>query len=111
MLNIDSEMQGSVAVISVAGRVDGLSAPQLDTALQKAISAKHYKIVVDIQQTEFMSSAGIRALLKARMDTQDKKGELRLAAPSEFILDSLKLVGLDKLFKIYGTRAEALAGF
>ncbi len=111
MVTINSELKGSVQVISVGGRVDGFSAPQLDTALQNAINAKHYKIVVDLAGTEFMSSAGMRALLKARMDAQDKKGELRLAAPSEFILDSLKLVGLDKLFHIYDTQDAALAGF
>jgi anti-sigma B factor antagonist len=111
MVTINSQMQNNVAVISVGGRVDGFSAPQLETALQEAISAKHYKIVVDLTSTEFMSSAGMRALLKARMDAQDKKGELRLASPSSFILDSLKLVGLDKLFKIFDTTDAALAEF
>lgn len=111
MITVNSEMQGNVSVIAVGGRVDGFSAPQLEKALDGAVSAKHYKIVVDLKETEFMSSAGMRALLKARMDAQDKKGELRLAAPSDFILDSLKLVGLDKLFHIYPTRADALANF
>lgn len=111
MLTINSEQQGHVSVIAVKGRVDGFSAPQLETALQDVIKAKQYKIIVDMSETEFMSSAGMRALLKARMDTQDKKGELRLAAPTPFIMDSLKLVGLDKLFKIYDTRDAALAGF
>ena len=111
MLTINSQLQGNVTVISVIGRVDGLSAPQLETALQDALNAKHYKIVVDLSETEFMSSAGMRALLKARIETQDKKSELRLAAPAPFIMDSLKLVGLDKLFKIYDTRDAALEGF
>lgn len=108
---ITSQQQGNVSIIAVQGRVDGFSAPELETALQEVIKAKRYKIVVDLAETEFMSSAGMRALLKARMDTQDKKGELRLAAPTTFILDSLKLVGLDKLFKIYDTRDAALEGF
>ncbi len=111
MLTIHSETQGNISVIAVQGRVDGFSAPQLETALQDAIKAKRYKIVVDLAETEFMSSAGMRALLKARMDAQEHKGELRLAAPTPFILDSLKLVGLDKLFKLYETRAAALAEF
>lgn len=108
---ITSQQQGNVSIIAVQGRVDGFSAPELETALQEVIKAKRYKIVVDLAETEFMSSAGMRALLKARMDTQDKKGELRLAAPTPFIMDSLKLVGLDKLFKIYDTRDAALDGF
>src|SRR5262249_2890469 len=111
MISINSQMQGNVEVISVSGRVDGFSAPQLDDALQNAVKAKHYKLVVDLHDTEFMSSAGMRALLKARLEVQDKKGELRLANPSPFILDALKLVGLEKLFKIYNSRPAALVDF
>jgi anti-sigma B factor antagonist len=83
----------------------------LDEALQNAIKAKQYKIVTDLSGTEFMSSAGMRALLKARIDVQDKKGELRIAGPSDDLLDSLKLVGLDKLFQIYPSRGAALHEF
>jgi anti-sigma B factor antagonist len=111
MLTVNSETQSNVQVINVNGRVDGFSAPQLDEALQSAIKAKHYKIVVDLQDTEFLSSAGMRALLKARVEVQDKKGDLRLANPSDFIMDALKLVGLDKLFKIYDSRQSALTSF
>lgn len=111
MVNITSETQGNVVVIGVSGRVDGFSAPQLDDALQNAIKARHYKIVTDLKGTDFMSSAGMRALLKARLEVQDKNGELRLAEPSDYLLDSLKLVGLDKLFHIYASREEALKGF
>lgn len=111
MLNVTSETKGNVAVIGVSGRVDGFSAPQLDDALQGAIKDKHNKIVVDLGGTEFMSSAGMRALLKARLEVQDKKGELRLAAPSDYLLDSLKLVGLDKLFHIYPSRDAAMTEF
>jgi anti-anti-sigma factor len=111
MVNITTEAKGNVAIIDVKGRVDGLSAPQLDEALQNAIKAKQYKLVADLSGTEFMSSAGMRALLKARIDVQDKKGELRLAGPSDYLLDSLKLVGLDKLFQIYPSRSAALHEF
>jgi anti-anti-sigma factor len=111
MLTVNSETQSNVQVINVNGRVDGFSAPQLDEALQSAIKGKHYQIVVDLQDTEFLSSAGMRALLKARVEVQDRKGDLRLANPSNFILDALKLVGLDKLFKIYDSRQAALTSF
>jgi len=110
-VNITSELQGNVQIISVTGRVDGSSAPQLDEALQAAMKAKHNKIMVDLSGTDFMSSAGMRALLKTRQEVQDRHGELRLVNPSPFISDSLKLVGLDKLFKIFPNREAALQGF
>lgn len=111
MLDIQSLRQGDVTIITLKGRVDGSNAPQLEVALQNALVAKQYKIVVDLSETSFVSSAGMRALLKARSETQDKRSELRLAALTPFILDSFKLVGLDKLFKLYDSRQAALADF
>lgn len=111
MVKITTQSEGSVVVINVAGRVDGLSAPELDDVLQKEIKDKSHKLVVDMTGTEFMSSAGMRALLKARLAVQDKHGDLRLAGLTDYILDSLKLVGLDKLFKIYKSAPEAVASF
>lgn len=106
-MEITTSTEGSARVLHVKGRVDGLSAPQLDEALQNAIRDKHYKLIVDVSGTEFMSSAGMRALLKARTETQDKKGDLRLAGASHYLLESLKLVGFDKLFKMFDSPAEA----
>jgi len=111
MVTVNSEMQGAVQVVQVDGRLDGFAAPQLETELQNAIKNKHNKIVVDLTKTEFLSSAGMRALLHARQQVQDKRGDLRLVGPSPYIFESLQLVGLDKLFKIFPTTAEALAGF
>ena len=111
MVSVTTQTEGNAEVIHVQGRVDGLSAPQLDDALQQAIHDKNYKLIVDMDGTEFMSSAGMRALLKARLAVQDKNGDLRLAGLSNYILDSLKLVGLDKLFKIYATRDQAVESF
>ncbi len=111
MLSVNTLAQGNAQVITVKGRVDGFTAPQLDEALQTALKAKKYNVVVDLGETEFMSSAGMRALLSARLALQDKSGDLRLAAPSDYLLDSLKLVGLDKLFKIYDSRNAAVASF
>lgn len=111
MLTVNTETQGNAQVISVTGRVDGFSAPQLDKALQQAIKDKQYKLIVDLSGTEFMSSAGMRALLAARVAVQEKRGDLRLAGASSYLLDSLKLVGLDKLFKIYDSRNAAVASF
>lgn len=111
MLNVQSETRKNVEYIRVIGRVDGFTAQQLESALDAAIKAKRYKIVVDFSETEFLASAGMRALLHARQQVQDHNGDVRLANMSDFIAQALKLVGLDKLFKIYDNADAALASF
>ncbi len=109
MVTVTSDMQGTTQVIHITGRVDGFSAPLLENELQTAIKNKHYKLIADLSATEFLSSAGMRALLHARQQVQDKHGDLKLAGLSENTTAALKLVGLDKLFKIYDTATQALA--
>lgn len=110
-MSIKNEVHDNKELIRVTGRIDGLSAPDLENALQAAIKAKRFKIVVDFTETEFLASAGMRALLHARQQVQDHKGDVRLARLSPFISDAFKLVGLDKLFKIYDSPEAALDSF
>ncbi len=113
MLTVQKEAVGPVDVIEVKGRVDGSTAPQLDDALQESLKKGRYRIVVDFSETSFLSSAGMRALLRARQQVQDRRrhGDVRLAKMSPFIQDAFKLVGFDKLFKIYEDREAALNSF
>ena len=46
-----------VSLVEVAGRVDSSTAPQLEQALQSLIDTGHYNIIVNLSETEYMSSA------------------------------------------------------
>jgi anti-sigma B factor antagonist len=113
MLSIRKEQEGPVDVIHVNGRVDAFSAEQLDQALQESIKSKRYRIVVDFSETEFLASAGLRALLRARQQVHEgrRNGDVRLTNLSERLSEALKLVGFHSLFKIYGNRQEAVGSF
>ena len=112
MLTIHRETQGNVEIIHPRGRIDGFTAPQLEDALQTALKEHRFRIVVDFADTEFLSSAGMRALLHARQGAQERgKGDVRLANMSKFLTDAFELVGFHKLFKIYPDRTAAVKSF
>jgi anti-anti-sigma factor len=60
---------------------------------------------------EFLSSAGLRALVKALKQAQETGGDLRLASVSEPIEVILRTVGMLQMFKMFASDQEALAGF
>jgi anti-sigma B factor antagonist len=113
MFAIRKEEVGPVDLIHVAGRVDGFSAPQLDEALQQSIKQKRYRIVVDFTETEFISSAALRALLRGRQATHERRrrGDVRLAGLSPRLQEAVQLVGFNTLFKIFPDRQAALDSF
>jgi len=57
---------------------------------------------------EYLSSAGLRALLKIGQELGDAGGELAYASVSEYIDDIFKIAGFSKVYKFYDTPAAAI---
>ncbi len=113
MLNITSDpnqAQG-ISVLKVEGRVDSETSPQLEEALMGLLSGDQSKIIVNLQGVEFMSSAGLRAIVKAYQSAQKTGGSIRLAAVPESIESVMYTVGLNQMLVSYPTDQEAIVGF
>jgi anti-sigma B factor antagonist len=110
-LAIDTDNTQSISVMKVKGRVDSESAPELDSALSKLLNDERNKIVLNLKNVEFLSSAGLRALVKALKRAQSGGGDVRLASISEPIEGLLLTVGMNQMFKTFSTTEEALVGF
>ncbi len=110
-LAVDTDDVRGVSVMKVEGRVDSDSAPKLDEALSGLLKANCNKIVVNLGGVEFLSSAGLRALVKAYQGAQKAGGSVRLTAVPESIQGILFTVGLNQMLNGYPTDQEALASF
>jgi anti-sigma B factor antagonist len=105
-----SEMK-NVRLLEVSGRVDSVSADDLKAALEDALKDGFSKLVVDLHDVEYMSSAGLRELVSALKQSHRQDGDLRLANPSDRVMEVLELAGLNTIFQVYPTRAEAIGSF
>jgi anti-sigma B factor antagonist len=105
-----SEMK-RVHLLEVGGRVDSMSANELGEALNGVIDKGHSHVVVDLRDVEYMSSAGLREMVSSLKKVQKAGGDLRIANPSERVMEVLELAGLDTIFKIYPTQVEAVGSF
>jgi len=110
-LLIETDKTQSVPVMKVRGRVDSETAPELDSALIKVLDDKQNRLVLNLQDVEYMSSAGLRAIVKAHQTAQKSGGDVHLAAVSEPIEVILRTVGMMQMLKMYPTDQEAMASF
>ncbi|MBL8163323.1 MAG: STAS domain-containing protein [Anaerolineae bacterium] len=110
MLDVSISMQGSVALVEVSGRIDSMNANQLGEALSNEIENGHMHMVLDLGGVDYMSSAGLREIVSALKKVRGP-GDLRLAQPSSRVREVLEMAGLDTIFQIFGTQAEALGSF
>ena len=111
MMEIETSEHGSVAVIEVKGRVDSLTAQQFGDALTTSFGGGFRHVVLDLQQVDYMSSAGLRELVNAYKRANKNAGDLRLVQPSERVQEILEIAGLDTVFQIFATQVDAIGSF
>jgi anti-sigma B factor antagonist len=99
-------------MIAVKGRVDSSTAPQLAQALEAANDGGKYKLVVNMDGLEYMSSAGFRALLAAQRNCKKyNRGEVVLVSVPDRIREALELAGFTELFKTFDDSLTAVGHF
>ena len=101
-----------VDVVEVQGRVDSNTASQLEDAFKAITGAGRFRIVVDMQKLEYISSRGLRALISTRQETRRwNRGDLRLCNMPARVKEVFELAGLTPLFKTYDDPVEAVGSF
>ena len=110
-LTIVTNQTGPASLLTLSGRVDSQTAPELDAALADLTSKGASKIVVDLSKLEYMSSAGLRALVKAAQAAKSAGGALKLAAVPDAIISVMYTVGLNQVVDTYADAAKAAASF
>lgn len=100
-----------VEVITVSGRVDSSTAPEFERVLKETLEAGRHQIVLDLEKVDYMSSAGLRALVAALKTARRHSGDVRLANPSNRVSEVLQLAGLTSLFEVYPSQVEAVGSF
>lgn len=110
-LAISVETYKRAAVITVVGRIDSSNAGQLDDALKKQLEGDSANLVVELSGVQYMSSAGLRALVSAMREAKKQRGELVVANPSDRVAEVFSLAGLATLFNTYEDVTAAVGSF
>lgn len=101
-----------VHYVTIRGRLDAETAPQLDAVLDAAMGRGHFRIILDISEVPYISSRGLKSMIRARKLTRRfNRGDLRLVHPQPKIREVLEFTGLLPLFPIYDDPVEAVGSF
>jgi len=110
-MQISSRELKRVNVVTVAGRVDSAAAPDLEKALQNLIDSHRNQIVVELADVEYMSSAGLRALVSTLKAAKKGGGDMVVARPSARVREVIELAGLGSVFTVHEDVVEAVGSF
>jgi anti-sigma B factor antagonist len=112
-MEIKAETMKRCELLSVSGRVDSSTAPELEKVLLGLIQSGQKNIVVNLKDTDFISSAGLKALLSALMKVRKMipAGDVVISEIRPELRESFDLVGFDRLFTFYEDNMRAVGSF
>ncbi|MEI8167204.1 MAG: anti-sigma factor antagonist [Chloroflexales bacterium] len=100
-----------VAILPLTGRVDAVTAPQVNREVHAQIGAGARFVLLDLAGVTFLSSSGLRALLLIRKELMTLGGELRLTGLQPQVYEVFTLTGFTQVFAIHATVDEARTSF
>jgi anti-sigma B factor antagonist len=111
-MNLQVEMRtprAEVTTLALTGEVDIYTSPRLKQHLLEQLEADRTRFVVDLNGVEYLDSTGLGVLIGGLKRARDRGGNLVLACANPRILRIFEVTGLNKIFEIRGTEADAAA--
>ena len=95
-LNIQKNLEGTKLEVAVTGRVDTLSAPQLEQEIIGSLDDVT-GLVLNLAETEYISSAGLRVILLLHKTMLSKKGTLKVVNINSYIQKIFEATGFTQM--------------
>ncbi len=109
-LKIDVEEKEEAVILKLDGEVDVYTAPKLKSRLIDLVDQSKFKIIVNLENIDFMDSSGLGVLVGGLKRVRSHDGAIALVCTQENILKIFRITGLVKVFPIFETESQALQG-
>ena len=97
-MTIEKNLNGTELTITIAGRLDTTTAPQLEAEFKQSINGIE-KLVLDFASLEYLSSAGLRVLLAAQK-VMNKQGEMVIRNVNQTVNEIFEVTGFIDILTI-----------
>lgn len=97
-MNISTKIENTTLSIFLEGRLDTMTAPQLERILKKEIN-DITELIFDFAGIEYVSSAGLRVLLAAQK-VMNRQGSMTIKHVNETVMDVFEVTGFSEILDI-----------
>ncbi|HLH94416.1 MAG TPA: STAS domain-containing protein [Xanthobacteraceae bacterium] len=108
-MEIQKERVGDAHVVTVHGRLDGIYSTNFANQVAALITGTGAKILIDFTDIDYVSSAGLRALLVLMKKATATGSVFALCGVNAQVREVLDISGFARMFSVHTDRAEALA--
>jgi len=110
-LHIKVEYVAEAAILRLSGLVDSATSYYLESRLNELIAADKVKLVIDLTEVDYISSAGWGIFVSEIKGLRAKNGDIKLAGMNPDVRDVFELLEFDTLLTPYESATDALIAF
>lgn len=107
-IEIFEKKQDGTMVLAIKGRVDSNTSPVFEQKILELIRSGEARFVLNFEELDYISSAGLRVLLKAVKDLKKSNGALHLCCVKDYIKEVFVMSGFDAFLPIHANIDESL---
>ncbi|MEA2114829.1 MAG: STAS domain-containing protein [Thermodesulfobacteriota bacterium] len=109
---IDKREENGVVVLEPAGRLDSNTAPVLEHEIDSVGAGNDgHHLLVDFSNVEYISSAGLRVVLKVVKERQTSPKSFAVSSMQDHVREVFEISGFDAFITIYPDAMQAVVSF
>lgn len=106
-MEVKNEVADGVALCRIVGKLDALTGPHLQAAADSAIDGGNPRIIFDMREVTYISSAGLRVIVQTAKRANAANGGLAIFGLQSAISDVFEITGLRTVIPIVSNETEA----
>ena len=110
-MEIKTRQVNDVLVVEITGRLDTQGSGPAAEQMALIAQGGNHKILLNLEMLEFISSSGLRMLLRTAKLLPESEGRMMLCQARGVVKEVLEIAGFDALLDVHDTEAAALADF
>ena len=98
-MNVNVEQQGDVVIVRPIGKLDALTAPTMQDAIDEVLNGQPAHVVIEMSDVPYISSAGLRVFIRAAKAAKGS-GTLAVCGLHDNVRQVFELAGFDKIMSL-----------
>ena len=99
-MEITQQEKNGIVSISIIGRLDADSSQEAEKVVKEALAGQTNRVLFNLGDLEYLSSAGLRVLLSAAKEMRRRDGKIVLCSLNEFVKEIFEVSGFQSLIPI-----------
>jgi len=109
MMEVNTALDGDVAVLHIVGRIDGTTTNRLDQAIATVMDGGNRRIIFDLTEVDYVSSAGLRTILMAAKRANAGGGCIALFGLQPAVEEIMTTSGFTSIVELCASESDARA--